>query len=113
MLEPAVGMQVSLGQTNTVALCPAMTTHSELTEEALADSGIAKTTTRISVGLEDPRVFVSHMQRAAELAIDPVVSGFSSGFPKPEVIDQIYVDTYQEIHTRHLKSMPPYQLYLK
>ncbi len=40
MLEPAIGMQVSLGQTNTVALCPALTTHSELSDEALNEAGI-------------------------------------------------------------------------
>ena len=112
MLEPAVGMQVSLGQTNTVALCPAMTTHSELSPQALISAGIKQTTTRIAVGLEDPRVFISHMQRAAELAIDPFMAGFSSNFPSSEVIDQVYRDTHKAINERHLNSLPSYDTLL-
>ena len=112
MLEPAVGMQVSLGQTNTVALCPAMTTHSELSPEALADAGIALTTTRIAVGLEDPRLFVAHMQRAAELAIDPDVPGFSAAFPPAGEIDRIFLETSQDIQNRHMQSLAGYETLL-
>jgi O-acetylhomoserine/O-acetylserine sulfhydrylase-like pyridoxal-dependent enzyme len=108
MLEPAVGMQVSLGQTNTVALCPAMTTHSELSDTALKDAGISPTSTRISVGLEDPRILVAHMQRAAEIAIDPVHPGFSGAFPAPAEIDRIYRETYLDIQERFLAAVPGY-----
>ena len=108
MLEPAVGMQVSLGQTNTLALCPAMTTHSELSEDALGDAGIARTTTRIAVGLEDPRMFVAHMQRVAELAIDPVLPGFSDAFPDGAWIDEIFHRISREMHDHHLNSLPKY-----
>ena len=38
-LEPAFGLQVSLGQVNTVVLCPALTSHSELARDALEDAG--------------------------------------------------------------------------
>jgi hypothetical protein len=44
-----------LGQTNTVVLCPALTSHSELGADALESAGISATTVRISVGDEDPR----------------------------------------------------------
>jgi len=108
MLEPAVGMQVSLGQTNTVALCPAMTTHSELSDAALESAGISPTSTRISVGLEDPRILVAHMQRAAEIAIDPVHPGFSNTFPAPAEIDRIYRETYLDIQGRFLAAVPGY-----
>lgn len=108
MLEPAMGMQVSLGQTTTVALCPAMTTHSELGTDALADAGIATTTTRIAVGLEDPRVFIAHLQRAAEVAIDPVLPGFSAGFPAAEVVDGLFKDVTMDVHSRHLNALPGY-----
>ncbi len=109
MLEPAVGMQVSLGQTNTVALCPAMTTHSELSLTALTEAGITPTTTRIAVGLEDPRIFLSHLQRAAEIALDPVINGFSQGFPSGPEIDNILIETSKEIQARHLSSLPTYE----
>jgi uncharacterized protein (TIGR02217 family) len=41
---------VSLGQPNTVVLCPAITSHSEMSEQALADAGISPTTVRVAVG---------------------------------------------------------------
>ncbi|WP_299851008.1 PLP-dependent transferase [uncultured Roseovarius sp.] len=108
MLEPAVGMQVSLGQTTTVALCPAMTTHSEMSDAALREATIEPTTTRISVGLEDPRVFLAHIQRAAEVTIDPEIPGFSSGFPDPEEIDRIFRETTLSVHRSHLERLPTY-----
>ena len=43
-LEPAFGLQVSLGQVSTLVLCPALTSHSELSDEALRAAGIAPTT---------------------------------------------------------------------
>jgi len=49
----AFGLQVTLGQVNTVVLCPPLTSHSELSDEALRQSGISPTTIRISVGEED------------------------------------------------------------
>ena len=113
MLEPAIGMQVSLGQTTTVALCPAMTTHSEMSDDALRDAGIKPTTTRLAIGLEDPRVFLAHVQRASELAIDPVIPGFSRGFIAGEEIDRMYTEISLEIHQKHLMAMPSYHDLLK
>ncbi len=113
LLEPAIGMQVSLGQTTTVALCPAMTTHSELSDDALREAGILPTTTRVAVGLEDPRVFIAHVQRAAELAIDPVIPRFSCNFPEGEEIDSMYTEISLEIQEKHLKTMPAYEELLK
>ncbi|MFD2178149.1 trans-sulfuration enzyme family protein [Veronia pacifica] len=108
MLEPAIGMQVSLGQTNTVALCPAMTTHSEMSEPALKEAGIAPTTMRISVGLEDPRVFIAHIQQAAQMTIDHGHPGFSGLLPSSEVIDDIYKMTYLEVHQKFVAQLPDY-----
>ena len=110
MLEPAIGMQVSLGQTNTVALCPGMTTHSELSEAALLQAGIKPTTTRISVGLEDPRMFIAHMQRAAKLSIDLSYPDFSKNFPSATDIDTIYCETYKDVHERFVASRPGYEV---
>jgi hypothetical protein len=108
MLEPAIGLQVSLGQTNTVALCPAATTHSELSDQALLETGIKPTTTRIAVGLEDPRIFVAHVQRVAELTLDEVCEDFSAVFPAAGEIDRIYRETYVDIHRRFVESAPDY-----
>ena len=108
MLEPIVGMQVSLGQTNTVALCPALTSHSELSAEALEDADIKRTTTRLAVGLEDPRMLIAHIERAAELTIEPDHPGFLEGFMSPAEIDRIVADTYRDVHGRYIESCPKY-----
>ena len=109
MLEPAIGMQVSLGQTNTVALCPAMTTHSEMSSEAQLEAGIKPTTMRIAVGLEDPRMFLAHIFNASKLTIDVKHPDFSSLFPTPEKIDEIYRSTYLEVHHKFLTSTPSFE----
>ena len=109
MLEPAIGMQVSLGQTNTVALCPAMTTHSEMSSEAQLEAGIKPTTMRIAVGLEDPRMFLAHILNASKLTIDVKHPEFSSLFPSAEKIDEIYRSTYLEVHHKFLASTPSFE----
>jgi cystathionine beta-lyase/cystathionine gamma-synthase len=105
-LEPAFGLQVSLGQVNTVVLCPAQTSHSELSAEALAAAGISPTTIRIAVGDEDPRALLAHFQRAAELALDPVSPGFSKRFPAPADVDTLYCSIYLDVHERYVRSQP-------
>ena len=97
-------MQVSLGQTHTTALCPALTSHSELSDEALKDAGISPTTVRVSVGLEDPRLILSHLYEAAKLAIDPELSGFSQAFPTADEIDALYREVYIDVHSRFANS---------
>ncbi len=106
-LEPAFGLQVSLGQVNTVVLCPALTSHSELSDEALVQAGISRTTIRIAVGDEDPRTLIAHFVRAAELALDPVRPGFASRFMSPEEIDALYREVYVDVHTRYVHAQPP------
>ncbi len=81
-----------------------MTTHSELSDKALLDAGIKPTTTRISVGLEDPRMFVAHMQKAAEFSIEPEKPGFAADFPSADEIDRMYKDTYLDVHRRFISS---------
>nr|MCU0688984.1 PLP-dependent transferase [Phycisphaerales bacterium] len=105
-LDPVFGHQVSLGQTNTVCLCPAITSHSEMSDQALRDAGIQPTTIRIAVGLEDPRSLVAHLIKASKLALDPVAPGFSSKFPNAAKIDAIYRKHYTEVHARYVKSLP-------
>lgn len=107
-LEPAIGLQVSLGQTNTLALCPGLTSHSELSPDALREAGISPTTIRVSVGLEDPRRLLAHMQEAAERIIDPVRPGFSDSFMKGEHLDRLYRETYKDVHGRFIDSQPAF-----
>jgi O-acetylhomoserine/O-acetylserine sulfhydrylase-like pyridoxal-dependent enzyme len=105
-LEPAFGLQVTLGQVNTVVLCPALTSHSELSEGALREAGISPTTVRVSVGEEDPRTLLAHLMRAADLAIEPSCPGFLSGFAPAASIDQLYESTYVDVHRRYAASRP-------
>jgi len=109
-LEPAIGLQVSLGQTNTTALCPALTSHSELSNEALRDAGITPTTVRVSVGLEDPRIIIVHMQKTAELTVDHEIPGFSANFPAADDVDSIYREVYNDVHKRFIASVPDYSV---
>jgi cystathionine beta-lyase/cystathionine gamma-synthase len=103
LLEPTFGLQVSLGQTNTVVLCPALTSHSELSDEALREAGITRTTIRIAVGNEDPRALLAHFERAAELAFG---AAFVRHFMAPDDVDRLYDETYLDVHRRYLRSRP-------
>ena len=108
-LEPAFGLQVSLGQVSTLVLCPALTSHSELSDEALRAAGIAPTTLRIAVGDEDPRTLLAHFMRAAEAIIEPDRPGFCDGFPTPHEIDGLYDRVYLDVHKRLLASKPAFE----
>jgi O-acetylhomoserine/O-acetylserine sulfhydrylase-like pyridoxal-dependent enzyme len=105
-LEPVFGHQVSLGQFNTVVLCPALTSHSEMSPEELRKAGIAPTTVRLSPGHEDPRQLITHFLRVAELVIDPQQPGFSKAFMSPEAVDELYRATYLDVHTRWVDAQP-------
>lgn len=105
-LEPAFGLQVSLGQMNSVVLCPALTSHSELSDEDLKDAGISRSTIRLAVGDEDPRTLLEHFINVCELTIDKHLPGFSQQFPSREKIDELYRQTYMEIHQRFINSQP-------
>lgn len=109
MLEPEFGLQVSLGQTNSVILCPAISSHSELSEAELREAGIAPTTIRISVGLEDPRLLVNHIIDAARLTISEEIPDFLDGFPAPDEIDRIYSETYMEVHRKMMDAREPFR----
>ncbi len=105
-LEPVFGLQVSLGQTNSVVLCPALTSHSEMSDAALVEAGITRTTIRIAVGNEDPRALLTHFIQAAELSIEPEVPGFSAKFMGSVEVDRLYEETYVDIHRRYVQSRP-------
>jgi O-acetylhomoserine (thiol)-lyase len=103
-LSPTFGHMISLGQTNTIVACPALTTHSELGPEALRDCGLSPTTLRIAVGDEDPLDLIRHLVDAARLAIDPAMPGFSSGFEPPAEARERVKATYLEAHRRYIEA---------
>ncbi|AOS95761.1 Methionine gamma-lyase [Microbulbifer aggregans] len=111
-LEPAFGQMVSLGQTNTMVLCPALTSHSELSPEDQRAADIYPTTLRISVGDEDMAQLVAHLLSCAKLHLDPVSPHFSSGFMGPREADEIFARFYLEVHERVARHFPRVADYL-
>jgi O-acetylhomoserine (thiol)-lyase len=103
-LSPTFDHMISLGQANTIVSCPALTTHSELGPEALREAGITPTTIRFAVGDEDPRDLIAHFVAAARLAIDPVVPGFSNGFPAAEAAEALIRRCYLDAHRRYIEN---------
>lgn len=112
-LEPAYGHQVSLGQPNTVVICPAITSHSELSDQALREAGIAPTTVRIAVGLEDPRTLLIHMMKAAEATLERASPGFVAKFPKPAEIDAVYRKHLAAVNARVAERLLPTEELMK
>ncbi|MFT5526045.1 MAG: O-acetylhomoserine (thiol)-lyase, partial [Pirellulaceae bacterium] len=97
-LSPTFGHMISLGQSNTIVSCPALTTHSELNKEALADNQIGPTTIRFAVGDEDVKDLLAHFIQAAKLALEPVAPGFVAKFPSDEEIDELVEERYVDAH---------------
>ena len=106
-LSPGFDHQVSLGQSNSVVLCPALTSHSEMDPLALEEAGITTTTIRFSIGDENPKELISHFVNAARLALDPAVPGFSGGFIDSETIDSMVRETYLDGHRRFIDGLRP------
>ncbi|MGD9851990.1 MAG: PLP-dependent aspartate aminotransferase family protein [Nitrospirales bacterium] len=104
-LSPTFGHMISLGQSNTIVSCPALTTHSELDETALAEAGIRSTTIRFAIGDEHPLDLINHFLQSAKLSIDPTDPGFSDRFCAPSTIEAIVRDCYIEIHRRYIASV--------
>jgi O-acetylhomoserine (thiol)-lyase len=105
-LDPIFGHQVSLGQPNTVVLCPAITSHSEMSPEALREAGISLTTTRVAVGAEDVRTLMVHLVKAAEATLDRAAPGFSRKFPAAAEADAIYRKHFMDVHQRYVDAQP-------
>lgn len=105
-LSPTFGHMISLGQSNTIVACPGLTTHSELSAEALEQAGISPTTIRFAVGDEDPRDLLAHLVQAAKLSIDPEVPGFSHSFPNAREAEKLVRETYLEAHRAYAQSRP-------
>ncbi len=105
-LAPMFGHMVSLGQSNTMVLCPALTTHSELDAEALREAGITPTTIRISVGDENPRELIRDFLAVVRNTLDVDKPGFSARFLHGMAVDRLVDETYLDIHRRHAEALP-------
>jgi O-acetylhomoserine (thiol)-lyase len=103
-LAPTFDHMISLGQSNTIVSCPALTTHSELDLDHLQQAGIGPTTIRFAIGDEDPKDLLAHLIAAARLALDPDVPGFSEKFLSPEQADQLVEHCYLDAHRRYIQS---------
>ena len=103
-LSPTFGHMISLGQSNTIVSCPALTTHSELSELDLEAADIRPTTIRFALGDEDPRDLLAHLIETARFTIDPAVPGFSAAFPSAEQIAGLIQGIYLDVHRRYIEE---------
>jgi O-acetylhomoserine (thiol)-lyase len=103
-LEPAFSHQVSIGQNNTIILCPALTSHSELDEDNQQKGGIYLTTMRIAMGTDNVKELIAHFINSARLHIDPVIPGFSDKFLSADKIDELYMQTSMQVCQQHFAS---------
>jgi hypothetical protein len=97
---------ISLGQSNTIVSCPALTTHSELSATDLAQAGITPTTIRFAVGDEDPKDLIAHLVHTARFTMDPDVPGFSDKFLPPAHAEEVVRECYLATHRRYIESKP-------
>lgn len=103
-LSPTFGHMISLGQSNTIVSCPALTTHSELDEVALLDSGLTPTTVRCAVGDEDPIDLIRHFVHAARGTIDKAKPDYSNGFMSESDTRRLIRDHYVQSHAAHVDA---------
>ena len=101
-LSPTFGHMISLGQSNTIVSCPALTTHSELDEPALLEAGMTPTTVRCAVGDEDPIDLIRHIIWAAKGTIDLVHPNYSDQFMSESEIRSLIRDRYVTAHAAHV-----------
>lgn len=102
-LSPTFGHMISLGQSNTIVSCPALTTHSELSETALLDSGLTPTTVRCAVGDEDPIDLIRHFVHAARGTIEQAQPGYSDGFMSETDTRELIRQRYVDAHAAHVE----------
>ncbi len=108
-LEPAFSHQVSIGQNNTIILCPALTSHSEMGEQEQKDAGIFLTTMRVAVGTENIKELIAHFINVARLHIDPMQPGFSDKFMAPDAVDKLYQEVANRFCQQHYAETAPLQ----
>ncbi|WJG08898.1 PLP-dependent transferase [Aliiglaciecola sp. LCG003] len=103
-LEPAFSHQVSIGQNNTIILCPALTSHSEMSRQEQHKAGIHTTTMRIAMGTDNVKELLAHFINSAKLHIDPHLPGFSEQFMSAQDLDELYMQTCMRVCEQHYGS---------
>ena len=103
-LSPTFGHMISLGQSNTIVSCPALTTHSELGESALQEAGLTPTTIRFAIGDENPTDLIKHLYHVAKATIDSDVPGFSDGFMNEAEAKAMIKEVYMRTHEGHVNA---------
>jgi O-acetylhomoserine/O-acetylserine sulfhydrylase-like pyridoxal-dependent enzyme len=103
-LAPTFGHMISLGQSNTIVSCPALTTHSEMDEDALHQANIDPTTIRIALGDEDSRDLIVHFIEAARLTLEPDHPGFSDAFMSVEAINALIEEISMDVQRKYVQS---------
>ena len=103
-LEPAFSHQVSIGQNNTIILCPALTSHSELSSDEQKKAGIELTTMRIAMGTDNVKQLIAHFMLAAKHFIEPHVPGFCEKFMANADIDNLYLSVSERVSSQHFGS---------
>lgn len=105
-LEPGFSLMVSIGQCNTMVLCPALTSHSELSPTAMAEARIYPTTMRISMGNESAKDLIAAFVNSARTHIDKVKPGFTDKFMAADEIDALVESVTLDIYRRQLANQP-------
>jgi len=103
-LSPTFSHMISLGQSNTIVNCPALTTHSELSKEALQAAGMTPTTIRFALGDEDPADLIKHLVHTARATLDTAAPGFSGGFMGEREARDLVRTIYTEVHEAHVET---------
>lgn len=112
-LEPAFGHQISIGQTNTLILCPALTSHSELSRAEQEKAGISLTTMRIAMGCDEVKPLIAHFVMALRHAIDPLYADFSRQFMQASELDRLYSRITQEVMGQYFNQQASLQTLLE
>jgi O-acetylhomoserine (thiol)-lyase len=105
-LEPGFSLMVSIGQCNSMVLCPALTSHSELSEQAMKEARIYPTTLRISMGNESVKDLIAAFVNSARTHIDKVNPGFTEKFMAGDEIDVLVEEVTIDIYKKMLAIQP-------
>ncbi|PCJ45723.1 MAG: Cys/Met metabolism pyridoxal-phosphate-dependent enzyme [Gammaproteobacteria bacterium] len=105
-LEPGFSLMVSIGQCNSMVLCPALTSHSELSPQAMKEARIYPTTLRLSMGNESVKDLIAAFVNSARTHIDKVKPGFTEKFMPADEIDTLVVSVTLDIYKKLLATQP-------
>jgi O-acetylhomoserine (thiol)-lyase len=71
----------NIGDTRSLVIHPATTTHSHLDDDQLAQAGFSRATVRLSIGLEDVEDLAADLEQALTAAVGPAVPTAGTAIP--------------------------------